>query len=241
MANNTPTSSRIQLTKIPTRTLSTRKHTSYNRSVRRYDFKYRGLSTRDTSLTTSKSSPTSTSGHASPDIPPSVAHKADQPKETRQNILTPVRTSPARSPLLHAQHNKPIISKAVLTSKLGADTDEIYTSPDVLLRQTQALLHAELETLMQALYLRISAVHASPAVAAKYVDAFERLAADTFLHERQNIAKDETRWVAKIDADLCGQDESVLRNKILREVLSAQAAHESKTVSALLGQYGQVL
>ncbi|KAF3051301.1 hypothetical protein E8E11_002352 [Didymella keratinophila] len=56
------------------------------------------------------------------------------------------------------------------------NADDIYTPPDPLLQHTQALLHAELEALMQALYLRLQT---APHLSKSYVQAFEELAADT--------------------------------------------------------------
>lgn len=198
MTDYSPTASRTSVSKIPMRSASTRKHATYDRSGRRYDLKYRGPFTPDASSTTSTRSPTltpSTSGNASPDAPAKIIRDRNQLK-TNISKTFPAGPAVSRSTLQPTTPDAPTTStsklakfprRALTTSTLTPpsvvrtpehlkDSDDIYTPPDPLLHQTQALLHAELETLMQALHLRL---HTAPHLSTSYVQAFEDLAADT--------------------------------------------------------------
>lgn len=172
MAENTPAILRTPVSQIPALPSTTRKRATYNKDVQRYDLKYREPPTSDNSSTTSSRSPIltpSTSGHASPEVPAPVTCEAT---ELDENAL---KTSP---PTLAST---PFTSAHPRLAASPPDEEDIYMPPDPLLRQTQALLHAELETLMQALHLRLDTplVHSSPVLAASYVSAFEDLAANT--------------------------------------------------------------
>lgn len=172
MAENTPAILRTPVSQIPALPSTTRKRASYDKDVQRYDLKYREPPTSDNSSTTSSRSPIltpSTSGHASPEVPAPVICGATQLDENS------LKTSP---PTLAST---PSTSAHPRLAASPPDEEDIYTPADSLLRQTQALLHAELEILMQALHLRLDTplVHTSPVLAASYVSAFEDLAANT--------------------------------------------------------------
>jgi hypothetical protein len=174
------------------RPASTRKPDSYNRSVRRFDLKYREPSTPDTSSTTSTRSPIltpATSGNASPEMQKEVTRDPNQLKiDTLKNlpaVLAVSRSTPeptTRTSKLALFNRRALNtstftpSSAISTPGQLGDSDDTYTPPYPLLQRTQALLHAELETLMQALHLPLQT---APHLSTSYVQAFERLAADT--------------------------------------------------------------
>lgn len=208
MADYSPTASRASVSKIPMCSASTRKHANYDRIERRYDLKYRGRSTPDTSSTTSTQSLTltpSTFDNASPEVPAKIP---DAPA-----------TSTSKSKL--AKFPRRALTTSALTPSLVVrvleqleDGEDMYTPPDPLLHQTQALLHAELEILMQALHLRF---HTGPHLSAPYVQAFEDLAADTLYSGMSS------QILAAIDYQRAGKSEETkhfadtLESHLLRE------------------------
>jgi hypothetical protein len=236
MADTIPTTSRTLVSKIPMRSASTRKPASYNKNVRRYDLKYRGPSTPDTSSTTSPRTPTlapTTSDNASPDMQKEATRDLNQLKANTS------RTSPT-GPAAPQSTPQPFNSDAptALTSKLARfkrralttstftppsavntpgpleNSDDTYSPPDPLLHRTQALLHAELETLMQALYLRL---RTAPHLSMSYVQAFETLAADTLYEGMgERLCADIQHRQAR-EGDKREQFTTTLENHLLRE------------------------
>lgn len=198
MADTTPTIIRTSVSKIPMRSASTRKPASYNKSVRRYDLKYRGPSTPGTSSTTSARWPTltlSTPGNASPDVQKKAIRDIHQlksntlktcppgPAASRSTPQPTTSDAPATRTFKLAESYRRALPASTFTPPPEVHTpervtnaDDTYTPPDPLLQRTQSRLHAELEILMQSLHLRLQT---APDLSSSYVQAFERLAADT--------------------------------------------------------------
>lgn len=233
MADATPTTSKTSVSRIPIRSASTCKSASYNKSIRLCDLKYRGPPTSDTSSSASTRSPTltpPTSDTASSNSPNTIARNLNGLKTYHLGTSTsgPAVSQPTPQPTnSHASaahipqpaqlNPRPSIPPpfpqipVVETPKRPKTSHDTYTPPSPLLQQTHSLLHTHLETLMQALYLRIqTAPHLSPSL----VQAFEELAADTLysgmgerihahaLHRRVGQGDKRSDFVAGLEAYL---------------------------------------